>query len=293
MVWRDTARLYKPLLSCPRPTVLPRNTSVCVCAVSGTGGCCWERRAVCVGELWPLERCARDRLYPRASASVLAFCARVVSIPVLVRSPPGAYRHPPPPSMVLACRFPKVLCLRGERFRYSGEHVVKGLLMRRRARSERSSTGVTFCTTETHTPPGRRATFTDPARGQDVLSAQHYRRLSASGLRAGGDASRLRRGSLSPLAWRCCGSRSASRRLSLPTTIASCHPASSLATRPTPHSAEGARETEKGAPGRKVLPSWRRPAAGQPAAVAVKRLHEKLHHACRSCVPRGSPRPCV
>jgi hypothetical protein len=62
------------------------------------------------------------------SASVPTFCGRVVSIPVLVKSPPGAYRHPPPPSMVLACRLLKSVRLRGERLKYSGDCVVKGLL---------------------------------------------------------------------------------------------------------------------------------------------------------------------
>ena len=87
----------------------------------------------------------------------------------------------------------------GERLKYSGDCVVKGLL----------SAGVGSCSGRT--TPGR------------VPSALSHRRLSASGLRAGGEASRLRFGKLWPWRSRYWGSASCSLRFSLRTRRLPCH----------------------------------------------------------------------
>jgi hypothetical protein len=46
------------------------------------------------------------------------------------RSPPLAYRHPPPPSIDLACKSPNVVRRLGDKLRYSGDCDVTGLVTR-------------------------------------------------------------------------------------------------------------------------------------------------------------------
>lgn len=155
--------------------------------------------------------------------------------------------------MVLACRLWKVVRLRGERIKYSGDCVVKGLLMRRRAWSG----CIMF---------GSRLRQHDHRR-------LFYRRLSRSGLRAGGEESRLRLGKLWPWRSRYWGSASCSLRFSLRTetdyTLL-------LFLSGAKHqlSEQMPALWFQGVPFIKEGPTRRQPAQ----VVSPKGLHEKLHH---------------